>query len=83
MPQFSLPDQSGNLFYINTVLGKNKLVIFFYPQDGSLSCTREPCYFWDLNDVFVENEAVVIGIIGQSVESHKEFTEATVLISLF
>jgi len=75
VPQFSLYDQDGNLFDISTILGKKKLVIFFYPQDGSLNCTREACYFRDLNDIFIENNAVVIGISGQSVDSHKEFAE--------
>ena len=75
IPQFSLHDQNGNLFDISSVLGKKKLVIFFYPQDGSLNCTKEACYFRDLNDIFIENGAVVIGISGQSVDSHKEFSE--------
>lgn len=79
IPQFSLPDQDGNLFDINTFLGKKKLVIFFYPKDGSLNCTREACYFRDLSDVFEEANAVVIGISGQSVESHKEFAESNSL----
>jgi len=75
IPAFSLPDQDGNLFDISTALGKKKLVIFFYPQDGSLNCTKEACYFRDLSDVFDEVDAVIIGISGQSVESHKEFAE--------
>ena len=75
IPAFSLHDQNGNLFNIKTHLGKKKLVIFFYPQDGSLNCTKEACYFRDLSDVFDEVDAVVIGISGQSVESHKEFAE--------
>jgi peroxiredoxin Q/BCP len=75
IPQFSLPDQDGKIFDINTFLGKKKLVIFFYPQDGSLNCTKEACYFRDLTDVFDEADAVVIGISGQSVESHKKFAE--------
>lgn len=79
IPQFSLPDQDGKIFNINDVLGKKKLVIFFYPRDGSLGCTREACYFRDLNDVFEENETVVVGISGQSVESHKEFAETNKL----
>jgi peroxiredoxin Q/BCP len=75
IPYFSLKDQDGNLFDINTYLGKKKLVIFFYPQDGSLNCTREACYFRDLSDVFEEVDAIVIGISSQSVASHKEFAE--------
>ena len=75
IPPFSLPDQDGNLFDISIYLGKKKLVIFFYPQDGSLNCTKEACYFRDLSEVFEEAGAVVVGISGQSVESHKNFAE--------
>jgi peroxiredoxin Q/BCP len=75
IPAFSLPDQDGKMFDIGTYLGKKKMVIFFYPKDGSLNCTREACYFRDLSEVFEEADAVVIGISGQSVESHKEFAE--------
>jgi peroxiredoxin Q/BCP len=75
IPHFSLPDQNGNMFDINKVLGKKKLVIFFYPKDGSLNCTREACYFRDLSEAFDEVDAVLIGISGQSVESHRKFAE--------
>jgi thioredoxin-dependent peroxiredoxin len=75
IPLFSLKDQHDNLFVIDSLFGKKKLVIFFYPQDGSLNCTKEACYFRDLSDVFEEADAVVIGISGQSVESHKQFAE--------
>lgn len=75
IPSFTLPDQNGNDFDISSLLGRKKLVIFFYPQDGSLNCTKEACYFRDLSDVFDEADAFIIGISGQSVESHKEFAE--------
>jgi len=75
IPSFTLKDQNGKEFAISTLLGRKKLVIFFYPQDGSLNCTREACYFRDLSDVFEEVDAVLIGISGQSVASHKEFAE--------
>jgi peroxiredoxin Q/BCP len=75
IPSFTLKDQNGKEFDISSVLGRKKLVIFFYPQDGSLNCTREACYFRDLSDVFDEADAIVIGISSQSVESHREFAE--------
>jgi thioredoxin-dependent peroxiredoxin len=75
IPSFTLKDQNGNDFEISSLLGRKKLVIFFYPQDGSLNCTKEACYFRDLSDVFDEADAIVIGISSQSVESHKEFAE--------
>jgi peroxiredoxin len=39
IPDFSLKDQNGNLLKISNYLGKKKLVILFYPQDGSLNST--------------------------------------------
>jgi thioredoxin-dependent peroxiredoxin len=76
IPDFQLEDQYGNMFNISSVRGKKKLVLFFYPQDGSLNCTKEACYFRDLTEAFDETGAVVLGISGQSVESHKAFAEA-------
>ena len=73
IPAFTLPDQNGNLFDINSVLGKKNLVIYFYPKDESQGCTAQACSFRDQFDVFAEADAVIIGISGQSVESHKEF----------
>ena len=73
VPGFTLPDQNGNLFDINTVLGKKNLVIYFYPKDDTPGCTKEACYFRDQFEVFKEENATIIGISGQSVKSHKEF----------
>ena len=73
VPQFALADQNGNLFDINSVLGKKNLVIYFYPKDDSPGCTAQACSFQDQFEVFKEADAVIIGISGQSVQSHKEF----------
>jgi peroxiredoxin Q/BCP len=75
IPEFTLPDQNGNLFDINSVLSKKNLVIYFYPKDDSPGCTAQACSFRDQFEVFKEADAVIIGISGQSVESHKEFAE--------
>jgi peroxiredoxin Q/BCP len=75
IPDFSLLDQDGNMFNILDYKGKRKLVIFFYPQDGSLNCTKEACYFRDLSDVFSQTDAEIIGISAQSVESHRNFAQ--------
>jgi peroxiredoxin Q/BCP len=75
IPTFTLRDQNGNFFDINSVIGKKNLVIYFYPKDDSPGCTKEACSFRDQFEVFMEADAVIIGISGQSVESHKEFAE--------
>jgi len=75
IPSFTLPDQNGNMFDISSVLGKKNLVIYFYPEDDSPGCTKEACSFRDQFEVFKEADALIIGISGQSVQSHKEFAE--------
>ncbi len=73
IPSFVLPDQNGNLFDMNSVIGKKNLVVYFYPKDDSPGCTAQACSFQDQFEVFKEADAVIIGISGQSVKSHKEF----------
>lgn len=75
IPAFTLNDQNGNAFDINEVVGKKNLVIYFYPKDDSPGCTKEACYFRDQFEVFRDVDALIIGISGQSVESHKKFAE--------
>jgi len=75
IPEFSLPDQDGKLFDIASVVGKKKLVIYFYPMDDSPGCTKEACSFRDQFEVFSEAGAMVIGISGQSIDSHKKFAD--------
>lgn len=75
IPAFTLPDQNGNPFSIGSLLGKKNLVIYFYPKDDSPGCTAQACSFRDQFEVFTEADAVIIGISGQSVKSHREFAE--------
>jgi peroxiredoxin Q/BCP len=75
IPSFSLQDQHGNNFDINIVLGKKNLVIYFYPKDDTPGCTKEACYFQDQYEVFKDVDAEIIGISGQSVESHLDFAK--------
>ena len=75
IPTFELNDQYGNLFNIETVLGKKNLVIYFYPKDDSPGCTKEACSFRDQFEVFADADAMIIGISAQSVESHLAFAQ--------
>jgi peroxiredoxin Q/BCP len=75
MPAFSLTDQSGKTFNSKDFVGKSILVIYFYPKDESMVCTKEACSFRDSFDDFTKAGAVVIGINGGTVASHKEFSD--------
>ncbi|AMR34435.1 peroxiredoxin [Mucilaginibacter sp. PAMC 26640] len=75
VPAFSLTDQNGKVFNIASEIGKHKMVIYFYPKDESMVCTKEACAFRDSFNDFVKAGAVVIGVNGGTVASHKAFTD--------
>jgi len=75
MPAFSLTDQNGKTFNSADYVGKNVLVIYFYPKDESMVCTKEACSFRDNFNDFANAGAKVIGINGGTVASHKEFSD--------
>lgn len=73
-PEFSLPDQNGDMHTLKEFSGK-KVILYFYPRDNTPGCTKQACGFADLNPQFMEKGAVVIGVSKDSVASHKKFEE--------
>ena len=71
-PDFTAADQEGNLISLNQFAGK-KVVLYFYPKDESPGCTKEACTFRDSYEELTNLGAEVLGVSGQSVESHKSF----------
>jgi peroxiredoxin Q/BCP len=75
VPTFTLLNQDGKTFNISDYIGKKVLVIYFYPKDESMVCTKEACAFRDEFDDFTKAGAMVIGVNGGTVASHKEFQQ--------
>ena len=75
IPKFELKDQDGTVFKMEDVIGKKNLVIYFYPKDDTPGCTKEACKFRDEFEIFTDLDAMVIGISGDSPESHTKFIE--------
>lgn len=73
-PAFSLPNQDGNVVSLSQFKGK-KVVLYFYPKDDTPGCTKESCAFRDGMDEIRESGAVVLGVSGDSVDSHKKFAK--------
>ena len=73
-PDFTLPDQNGELRSLGDFAGK-KVVLYFYSKDNTSGCTKQACGFGELYPQFTEKGAVVIGISKDSVESHRKFAE--------
>ncbi|MDB5050620.1 MAG: AhpC/TSA family protein [Fibrobacteres bacterium] len=71
-PAFKLQDDSGKTVSLSDFKGK-KVILYFYPKDSTPGCTTESCDFRDNVNRFAKSGAAVLGISGDSVESHKKF----------
>lgn len=72
-PDFMLPSQTGDLVSLSDFRGKKAVVLYFYPKDDTPGCTKEACAFRDRYEVFKEAGAEVIGVSGDSSQSHQQF----------
>lgn len=73
-PEFSLPDQNGQLHTLSDYRGQ-KVILYFYPKDMTGGCTAQACSFRDRYPQIKEKGAVVLGVSKDSVASHKRFEE--------
>ena len=71
-PDFTLPDQNGDMHSLSDYLGK-KVILYFYPKDNTSGCTKQACGFADRYPQFKEKGAVILGVSKDSVASHKKF----------
>jgi peroxiredoxin Q/BCP len=73
LPNFKAKDTNGNLFDSQDYIGKQPLVIYFYPKDETKVCTAQACSFRDNYEEFKDLGAEIIGISADSVQSHFKF----------
>jgi peroxiredoxin Q/BCP len=71
-PDFELPGTTGT-FRLSDHRGE-RVVLLFYPGDGTPVCTRQFCSYRDHAEDFAGLGATVVGISAQDVESHERFT---------
>ena len=69
-PEFTLKNQDGELVEVKFT---SPTVIFFYPKDNTPGCTIEAKAFRDSYTDLQKLGASVIGVSGDSVDSHKSF----------
>ena len=72
-PPFELPDGSGKTLSLKELLGRGNLVLYFYPKDMTPGCTIEACSFRDNIAPIKKRGAKVVGISGDSTDSHGKF----------
>ena len=74
-PDFLLLNEHGLPVRLKDYLGKQVVVLYFYPKDFTSGCTKEACSFRDNYKPIQDKGAVVIGVSVDSVESHTKFSE--------
>jgi len=73
-PAFKLKNQDAKIISLSDLKGK-PIVLYFYPKDDTSGCTKEACNFRDEFPKFGKVKAEIIGVIADSVESHKKFAK--------
>lgn len=71
-PDFTAKDQDGNTISLSDFKGKT-LVLYFYPQDNTPTCTKEACNFRDNYQSLLSKGLAVIGVSLDTEKSHKKF----------
>jgi peroxiredoxin Q/BCP len=72
-PNFTRVAQTGETISLRDFRGKQAVVVYFYPADNTPGCTAEACAFRDAYQDFTDAGAAVIGISGDSQDSHQKF----------
>jgi len=71
-PNFELPGTDRKQYSLKDFAGK-KLILFFYPKDDTSGCTKEACSFQDEFSEIKKLNGVIVGLSGDSIESHLKF----------
>lgn len=71
-PDFTLPRDGGGVLSLSDYRGEN-VVLYFYPQDNTPTCTLQALDFSGKAGAFKKAGAVVIGVSPDSVKSHDRF----------
>jgi peroxiredoxin Q/BCP len=72
-PDFSLPATGGKTISLSDFTGKQDVVLYFYPKDNTPGCTKEACFFRDVQSEFEAAGAVILGVSIDSIKSHEGF----------
>ena len=74
VPDFTLMGSDNQEHKLSQYRGK-KVILYFYPRDNTPGCSTEACNFRDSNNVFINKNAIIIGIRRDSLKTHTKFIE--------
>ncbi|BBX92760.1 peroxiredoxin [Mycolicibacterium boenickei] len=73
--EFELPDQTGTIRSLTSLLTEGPVVLFFYPAAMTPGCTKEACHFRDLAAEFAAAGASRVGISTDPVAKQAKFAD--------
>jgi peroxiredoxin Q/BCP len=76
LSNFAANDHSGEIWSAAEYLGKQNIVVYFYPAAMTGGCTAQACAYRDFSTSLEQAEAIVVGVSGDSVKSLSLFKEA-------
>jgi peroxiredoxin Q/BCP len=72
-PSITAKNQDGKTVTLGDYLGKQPILLYFYPKDDTPGCTKEACQLRGKFADFKKQGALVFGVSTQDEKSHKEF----------
>ena len=73
-PDFTLQADDERKVSLKDYRGK-KVVLYFYPKDGTPGCTREAIEFRDMAKEFEKEGAIILGVSKDNIKSHRKFKQ--------
>lgn len=74
-PDFTLEADDGSTVTLSDLRGE-RVVLYFYPKDGTKGCTTQACEYRDAHEAFSAAGARVLGISPDPISSHRKFRAA-------
>jgi thioredoxin-dependent peroxiredoxin len=71
-PDFQLEANTGEQIKLSDYRGKN-VVLYFYPQDMTPTCTTQACNFRDQYQNFQDVDTVILGVSPDPIQKHEKF----------
>jgi thioredoxin-dependent peroxiredoxin len=71
-PAFTATDQNGKRVALKDFKGK-KVVLYFYPEDDTPTCTVEACNLRDNYKILQDKGLIVLGVSPDDEKKHKKF----------
>jgi thioredoxin-dependent peroxiredoxin len=75
-PVFKASADDGSTWKMSKYLGKDYIVVYFYPAAMTGGCTKQACAYRDGRELLQSAGVVVVGISGDKVENLRLFKQA-------